>query len=287
MSENDKLEKRSTALIRENTQYVVGFIVIAGLLMLTGLPVFIIFFFGILAYFIWKTLSAPSGSGTREIFEFYLIANDILRDDERRWYGFEIQDAIARGENILRHMSGAPPLVNFALGALYHKIGDHHSAVKNLGFVIENDSSDESRFIYPSSELRNYVRTLRKIEREPAEAPLMSSAVRALERARRNRGAVLLEASRVAIDRESIEHIAAELPSVIAESNGSVTQRSFIDAPTQTLNEEFENRERDGADESSDKERPKSGKKTRPAEANAHGRQTISEVLRDIYDSKT
>ena len=37
---------------------------------------------------------------------------------------------------------------------------------------------------------------LRKIERTPAEAPLTSSAVRSLERARKNKGKLLLEHSR-------------------------------------------------------------------------------------------
>jgi hypothetical protein len=40
---------------------------------------------------------------------------------------------------------------------------------------------------------------LRKIEREPAEAPQTSAAIRALERARRNRGKALLENSRAGL----------------------------------------------------------------------------------------
>ncbi|MBK8810973.1 MAG: hypothetical protein IPN69_09615 [Acidobacteria bacterium] len=280
MSETNKLQKRSTQLIKENTQYVLAFSVIAGMLIFTGLPVFVIFFFGVLAYFIWRTLAAPSTSGTREIFEFYLIANEILRDDERRWYGFEIQDAIARGESILRNMSGAPPLVSFALGALYHKAGDHQSAIKALTYIVEDDRSDESRYIYPSPELQNYVRTLRKIEREPAEAPLMSTAVRALERARRNRGKALLESSREALDRESI--VASAAGSSPKHLGSNAETGSFIDDSTPTLREEFDNREH---------EAPKNGRKPRRKEASGDpqpkNRQTISEVLRDIYDSKS
>ena len=63
---------------------------------------------------------------------------------------------------------------------------------------MENENADESTYIYPSPELRNYVKILRKIEREPAEAPQTSAAIRALERARRNRGKALLEESRAA-----------------------------------------------------------------------------------------
>ena len=133
MSDNNKLaERKPTELIKEKSQYAIAFGVIAMMLYITGFPLFVIFFFGILAFFIWKTLSAPSTNGTREIFEFYLLANDILRDDERRWYGFEIQEVIARGERILKYLKGAPPLVFFTLGALYNKIGDHQSAEKHL-----------------------------------------------------------------------------------------------------------------------------------------------------------
>src|SRR5437868_12903520 len=212
MSENDKLiERQPTDLIKESSQYVIAFGVIAMMLYSTGFPLFVIFFFGILAFFIWKTLSTPSPNGTREIFEFYLLANDILRDDERRWYGFEIQEVVARGERILKYMKGAPPLVYFTLGALYNKAGDHKSAEKHLAYVVENETSDEKTFVYPSPELRAYVKTLRKIEREPAEAPLMSSAVRALERARRNRAKALLETTRDAIREAEFKKTADEL----------------------------------------------------------------------------
>ena len=198
-------------MIKEKSQYAIAFGVIAMMLYITGFPLFVIFFFGILAFFIWKTLSAPAHNGTREIFEFYLLANDILRDDERRWYGFEIQEVIARGERILKYMKGAPPLVYFTLGALYNKIGDHQSAEKQLAYVVENDTSDEKTHVYPSPELRAYVKTLRKIEREPKEAPLMSTAVRALERARRNRAKSLLENSRDAIRAAEFKKVEVEL----------------------------------------------------------------------------
>jgi hypothetical protein len=258
LSENNKVERRPSQVIKEKTQYVLAFSVIAGLLLFTGLPVFVVFFFGVLSYFIWKTLSAPSSSGTREIFEFYLVANEILRDDERRWFGFEIQDAIARGESIMKHMAGAPPLVSFALGALYHRIGDHQAAVKHLAYVVDSESSDETRFMFPSVELRNYAATLRKIEREPADAPLMSSAVRALERARRNRANSLLAASRAELDRLAID-------TVESESAGS----------PRVLSETFESGESNGGG-------------TKENDSNdGGGRQTISELLRDIYDTRT
>src|SRR4051794_16491574 len=169
------------------------------MLLVAGFPMFVIFFFGIFAYFLFKMFASGSRNETREIFEFYLTANEILRDDDRRWYGFELKEVIHRGENILQRMSGAPPLLHFALGALYNKSGDHGAAAKHLSYIVENAASDESALVYPSPELRSYVKVLRKIEREPADAPMTSAAVRALERARKLRAKTLLEASKAQV----------------------------------------------------------------------------------------
>lgn len=193
---DDKLQKKLPDSIKEKSQYFLAFGVIATMLMVAGFPTFVIFFFGIFAYFLWKTFSSPSHSETKEIFEFYLSANELLRDDERRWFGFEMQEVVRRGERILQYMHTAPPLVHFTLGALYNKTGDYKAAVNHLAYIVENENSDEKNYSYPSPELRNYVRVLRKIEREPAEAPQTSAAIRALERARRNRGKAILEESR-------------------------------------------------------------------------------------------
>jgi hypothetical protein len=195
---NNKLQKKVPDALKEKTQYALAFGVIAMMLFAVGFPMFVIVFFGIFAYFLWKTFTTASPKDVREVFEFYLSANEILRDDERRWFGFEVHEVINRGERILQTMQGAPPLVYFTLGALYNKIGDHKAAINHLTYVVENESSDESTYNYPSPELRNYVKILRKIEREPAEAPQTSAAVRALERARRNRAKTILEESRAA-----------------------------------------------------------------------------------------
>lgn len=294
MSENNKLEKRSTEIIKEKSQYVVAFGIIAAMLYITGFPIFVIFFFGILAYFIWKTLAAPSPSGTREIFEFYLVSNEILRDDERRWYGFEVQEAINRGEKILKYMSGAPPLVHFTLGALYNKIGDHQSAVKSLSYVIENDSSDETNMVYPSPELRNYVKILRKIEREPTEAPLMSAAVRALERARRNRGKTLLEKSREIVQQEDFKRTEAELErkrqKELAEKSES---KSFLNLVNDSMKEEFHahyakqnGKDHEVSKSDSANEKSSKRKKEKSEDELFANRKPISEVLHDIYDAK-
>ena len=282
-------------MIKEKSQYAIAFGVIAMMLYITGFPLFVIFFFGILAYFIWKTLSTPSTNGTREIFEFYLLANDILRDDERRWYGFEIQEVIGRGERIIKYMKGAPPLVYFTLGALYHKAGDHKSAEKHLAYVVENDTSDEKNFVYPSPELRAYVKTLRKIEREPAEAPLMSSAVRALERARRNRGKTLLEASRDIVRAEEFKRAEAELErkeqKALAEETAK-QPKTFLSIVTESVQEEVERqKQQQAADDQKAKAAtngaaPAAKDKRKKTDDPFAQRKPISEVLHDIYDSK-
>lgn len=195
MSEN-RIQKKGPSSIKDKGQYFLAFGVVASMLLVAGFPVFVIFFFGIFAYFLFKMFASGSRNETRDVFEFYLSANEMLRDDGRNWFGFELKDSITRGETILNRMSGAPPLVYFALGALYHKIGDHQSAVNCLSQVVENETSNESAYVYPSQELRNYVKVLRKIERDPADAPLTSASIRALERGRKLRGKALLDESR-------------------------------------------------------------------------------------------
>lgn len=295
MSEDNKLaERKPTELIKEKSQYAIAFGVIAMMLYITGFPLFVIFFFGILAFFIWKTLSAPSHNGTREIFQFYLLANDILRDDERRWYGFEIQEVIVHGERILKYMKGAPPLVYFTLGALYNKIGDHKSAEKHLAYVIESDTSDEKNFVYPSPELRAYVKTLRKIEREPAESPLTSAAVRSLERARRNRGKSLLEKSRDVLREAEFKKVEADLERKhLKELTDSNEPKQFVSIVSETVQKEVEAQsKKQSAEEqknlSTNGDAPKKEKRKREkSNEDAFGnRKSISEVLHDIYDSK-
>lgn len=195
---DDKLQKRPAGALKEKGQYLLAFGVVGSMLLVAGFPVFVIFFFGAFAYFIFRMFASGSRNETREIFEFYLTANEILRDDGRSWFGFEVRDAIGKGEAIVNRMTGAPPLLHFALGALYNKIGDHHAAINALTQVVENDKGNEAAYVFPTQELRNYVKVLRKIERDPSEAPLTSAAVRSLERARRMRGKSILEESRAA-----------------------------------------------------------------------------------------
>ena len=274
-----------------------AFGLIATMLLVAGFPIFVIFFFGIFAYFLWKTFSQPSRSGTREIFEFYLAANEILRDDERRWFGFEVQEVIGRGERILQMINGAPPLVYFTLGALYHQIGDHKSAVNHLAYVVENENSNEQTYVYPSPELRYYVKILRKIEREPAEAPQTSAAIRALERARRNRGRTILENSRA-----GLKLLGEKKQAAMAEQKKQIDQLAEINAESIAPRGIFQSSivdelsaipESDGQafaetrhNQNGNKDNSRNEKNGNSNDEIPASRQSISEVLYDIYDKK-
>lgn len=261
------------------------------MLVVANFPMFVVFFFGIFAYFLWKTFSQPSRNETREVFEFYLVANEILRDDERRWFGFEVQEVLGRGERLLQVMNGAPPLVYFALGALYHKIGDHKSAVSHLSYVVENENADEATYVYPSPDLRNYVKILRKIEREPAEAPQTSAAVRALERARRNRGNAMLEASRI-----ELESTKQKKREALSENHDTPFEfrESIVDDRSETAenaSNDFEQNEKSlfSSRNRADSRRSSSGRRPRSKRQDSSDdpfadRKPITEVLHDIYD---
>lgn len=275
--------------LKENAQYVLAFGVIAAMLLIVGFPAFIIVFFGIFAYFLWKTFSSPPLGDTREIFEFYLSANEILRDDERRWYGFEIREVVDKGERILEFMNAPPPLVYFTLGALYNKIGEHKPAINHLAYIIENEKADEATYVYPSNELKNYVKILRRIEREPAEAPQTSAAIRALERARRNRGKILLENSRVALKELNRKKREAtlELKKQKNELAEAKVETALLQSVTSTAVENAGQKDiplTEARDRQNGKDKP--GKKETHSEDLFANRKPISEVLHDIYDSK-
>ncbi len=290
---DNKLQKKKSGALKENSQYALAFGLIGTMLFIAGFPMFVIFFFGIFAYFLWKTFSQPSRNGTREVFEFYLSANEILRDDERRWFGFEVQEVIVRGERILQMMNGAPPLVYFTLGALYNKIGDHKSAVNHLAYVTENEKADESSYIYPSPDLRNYARVLRKIEREPSEAPQTSSAIRALERARRNRGKVILENSRLQLKElegkkeQAMFEQKAQLDKLAVINGDNAVPKSVVRDSEENISQNGRNLTEQINVQSFDKRNSQNNRKTEESNADPFiNHKPISEVLYDIYDRK-
>jgi hypothetical protein len=177
-------------------QKLVAIIVILAMLALMGIPLTVIIFFATVVYFVWHAVERSEQHETRRIFDFYLAASDVLREDERRWFGFEITEVIGQGESVVHSMTDPPPLVHFALGALYHRAGDYEAAAEQLAYVLESDEGDERQRIAPSPELRRYVSVLRRLEHDPAEGPQTIAAIRNLERTRRARAASLLEESR-------------------------------------------------------------------------------------------
>jgi hypothetical protein len=184
---------------RDFAQKLVAILVIFAMLGLMGLPLTVILFFAVVVFFVWRAVDRSEQHETRRVFEFYLAAHEILRADERRWFGFEINEVIANGEAVLHAMTDAPPLTHYALGALYHRVGDYDAATEHLAYVVEDERADESHLTTPSSELRRYASVLRRLEREPADGPLTIAAVRSLERARTTQAARLLEDARARV----------------------------------------------------------------------------------------
>lgn len=181
---------------QETAQRLIAILIIMAMLIVMGIPMTVVFFFATVVYFVWRAVMRSEQQDVKNIFDFYISANNILRDEERRWYGFEINDVIGEGERVLHLLPDPPPLVNFALGALYQRAGDHESAVEHLAYVIEDERGEEGARFNPSPELKRYVEVLRRIERDPSEAPLTMAAIRGLERSRRARAAAMLEESR-------------------------------------------------------------------------------------------
>jgi hypothetical protein len=65
-----RIEKRGRSPLKERGQYTLGFSVIALMLYVAGFPIFLLFFLGVLAFFIWKVFSTESRSDTRRILSF-------------------------------------------------------------------------------------------------------------------------------------------------------------------------------------------------------------------------
>ncbi|RMH34502.1 MAG: hypothetical protein D6687_03775 [Acidobacteria bacterium] len=281
---NEAIQKRSEKGLSEPTkekfQYALTIGVIGSMLWLIGFPLFIVLLFGIFAFLIWKVSSLPNTKEVRDVFEFYLKANEILRDDERRWFGFEIKEVINQGEGVLEIFPDAPPLLYFALGALYHKLGDYKSAAEKLS-KIAGRGDVELSYMTPSRELRAYVKLLRKIENDPAEAPQTSAAIRALERARRNRTLNLLAESLLKIEEEkraqelAVSTLEKQANANTEEKDKTPDEFSYI-YPSSTLTRPKPSWIEDTASQKEEKSKEVEGSKT--------VRKPISEVLHDIYD---
>jgi len=182
------------------TTKAIAVIVMVAMLGAVGLsPVIMIFFFGVILV-IWIVARHTQTREVERIFDFYVAADAILREEERRWYGFEIAEVIEQGESLLETMPDAPPLNYFVIGALYHRLGNHQATVEYLSRLVEDERYDEAHRTVPSPQLRRYVSMLRQIEYHPSTAPQTLAAVRSLERARLKTVGKLLMESRGAVE---------------------------------------------------------------------------------------
>ena len=219
-SSNKKLLQKSITVV-----------VIMAILQLVGIsPMLMLFATGVV-FLILVVNRRSQNKQVEEIFNFYVAAEAILRDDERRWYAFEVVEVIDDGERAFGFMNDCPTLHLFALGALYHRIGKHEVTAEYLGRVIEDELYDERQNTMPSTQLRHYVTMLRRIEANPAIAPEKLAAVRSLERMRRRQASRLLQESRAVqttvkdtpVETESTQTVTASYPAA-----GVVTARPPI-----------------------------------------------------------
>ncbi|HEV7796920.1 MAG TPA: hypothetical protein VGO73_02095 [Pyrinomonadaceae bacterium] len=174
-----------------------GIVVVAaivGVVAIVRAPVILVGV-AVVAFLIFLALKIHANRRAKVIFGFYVVSNEILIDGERSRYHFEIAQVIKIGEKVIRSMPDSPPLSRFALGALYHSIGDHNAAVEQLGFAAEEEVLKESRHVLPSRQLRHYVKRLRHIERRPKRYAKINAAIASLERMHQERAARLLAES--------------------------------------------------------------------------------------------
>ena len=195
------------------TTKAIAIVIIVAILNAVGLsPVVMVFVTGVV-FVIWMFARRAQMREVERIFEFYIAADAILREEERRWYGFEISEVIEHGESMLEIIPDPPPLTYFALGALYQRLGNHAAAVQYLSRLNEDELNDETHRLAPSPQLRRYVTMLRRLEHHPAAEPQMLAAIRNLERSRQRSAAKMLTESR-----ESLVTAAMTAPAPVQEA---------------------------------------------------------------------
>jgi len=205
------------------TTKAIAVIIIVAMLDAVGLsPVIMVLVTGVV-FLVWLCARRAQAREVERIFDFYIAADAILREEDRRWYGFEIAEVIEHGESMLEIMPDPPPLNYYALGALYHRLGNHQATVEYLSRVVEDELCEETHRIAPSPQLRRYVTLMRRIEYQPSTAPQTLAAIRSLERARHRNAAKLLLESRELLeaqkDRATAEQQAAEATEVHEETS--------------------------------------------------------------------
>jgi hypothetical protein len=195
------------------TTKVIAVIVVVAMLDAVGVPPMIMVLFTGMCFVIWLFARRAQAREVERIFDFYIAADAVLREEERRWYGFEISEVIEHGESLLEIMPDPPPLNYYALGALYQRLGNHAASVEYLSRVTEDERYDETHRTAPSPQLRRYVSMLRRIEYQPSLAPQTLAAIRSLERARQRNASKLLCESRALVAAEP--HVVKEEKPVV------------------------------------------------------------------------
>jgi tetratricopeptide (TPR) repeat protein len=198
----------------------IAVIVIVAMLDAVGVPPVIMVLFTGMCFVIWLFARRAQSREVERIFDFYIAADAVLREEERRWYGFEIAEVIEHGESLLEIMPDPPPLNYYALGALYQRLGNHAASAEYLSRVLEDERNDETHRTAPSPQLRRYVSMLRRIEYQPSLAPQTLAAIRSLERARQRNASKLLDDSRAHVVEEqpTVKEPVAETPEAPKES---------------------------------------------------------------------
>ena len=204
------------------TTKAIAVIIVVAMLNAVGFPPVIMVLITGAVLVVWLCARRAQAREVERIFDFYIGAEAILREEERRWYGFEIAEVIEHGESLLEIMPDPPPLCYYALGALYQRLGNHEAAVEYLSRLNEDELCNETHRIAPSPQLRRYVSILRRIEYQPSTAPQTLAAIRSLERARQRSAVKLLSESRGMVEVE--KDVVKEGPAVpeAVETRGEV-----------------------------------------------------------------
>jgi len=189
------------------TTKAIAVVIVVAMLNAVGFPPVIMVMITSMIFVVWLFVRRSQAREVERMFDFYIAADAILRDEERRWYGFEIAEVIEHGESLLEIMPDPPPLNYYALGALYHRLGNHQASVEYLSRITEDEHNDETHRTTPSPQLRRYVMMLRRIEYHPASAPQTLAAIRGLERSRqRNAEKILLESrAQIETDKSNVK----------------------------------------------------------------------------------
>jgi len=218
------------------TTKAIAVIIVIAMLNAVGFPPVIIVLLTGSILVVWLCARRAQSREVERIFDFYIAAEAILREEERRWYGFEIAEVIEHGESLLEIMPDPPPLNYYALGALYQRLGNHEAAVEYLSRLNDDEHCDETHRTSPSPQLRRYVSILRRIEYQPSTAPQTLAAIRSLERARQRHAVKMLCESRDLVEAQKSvvkEETKAPAPVEVREeiSFNSSSPLSAISAP--------------------------------------------------------